>query len=122
MQLLPEREGSAILSETRFPHTHHAKIARRANLSQVNALAMSGKSERCSRPSRLDEEGRMRYRHDTWGGDAMDADGTSDERGLSRTVKSRGPGLPTLRSSWRWCFASRQRRGQESPVPEEIAI
>jgi hypothetical protein len=38
-------------------------------------------------------------RHDTWGGDAMDADGTSDERGPKRTAKSRGPGLPTLRSS-----------------------
>jgi hypothetical protein len=38
-------------------------------------------------------------RHDTWGGDAMDADGTSDERAPTRTAKSYGPDLPTLGSS-----------------------
>jgi hypothetical protein len=46
-------------------HAHQAQIARRANLSQVSVLAPSGKSERCSRASRLDEEGRTRGRHDT---------------------------------------------------------
>jgi hypothetical protein len=48
-----------------FPHARHAPIARRANLPHVLALAASGKSERSSRPSRLDEEGRTRGRHDT---------------------------------------------------------
>jgi len=33
-------------------------------------------------------------RHDTWGGDAVDAEGTSDERGLKRTAKACGPGAP----------------------------
>jgi hypothetical protein len=51
--------GSQIL------HTRSAKIARRANLSHGFALATSGKSERCSRASCLDEEGRTRDRHDT---------------------------------------------------------
>src|SRR6185437_4418976 len=38
-------------------------------------------------------------RHDTWGGDAMDALRPPDERGAMRTAKSRGPGAPTLASS-----------------------
>ena len=42
-----------------FPHVRHAKIARRANLSQVSELAPSGKSKPSSRASRLDEEGRF---------------------------------------------------------------
>jgi hypothetical protein len=45
--------------------TRHASIARRANLPHAAALAASGKSERYSRASRLDEEGRTRGRHDT---------------------------------------------------------
>jgi len=48
-----------------FLHARHAEIARRANLPQVSALAASGKSERSSRASCLDEEGRTRGRHDT---------------------------------------------------------
>ena len=47
------------LPDGQFPHACHAQIARRANLSQVSALAPSGKSQRCSRASRLDEEGRF---------------------------------------------------------------
>jgi len=43
----------------------------------------------------------------------------ADERRLTWTAKSCGPGAPTLALSWRWCFASRGRRGQESPVPGE---
>jgi hypothetical protein len=46
------------LPDGQFPHARHAKIARRANLPQVSALAASGKSERSSRASCLDEEGR----------------------------------------------------------------
>src|ERR1700726_1040449 len=51
-------------------------------------------------------------RHDTWGGDAMDAEGTSDERGLRRTAKSCGPGAPkqALRSRDPSC----ERRWQPS--------
>jgi hypothetical protein len=48
-----------------FPHARHAEIARRANPPHLFVLAASGKSERSSRPSRLDEEGRTRGRHDT---------------------------------------------------------
>jgi hypothetical protein len=52
-------------SGRQLPHARHVEIARRANLPQVSALAASGKSERSSRASRLDEEGRTRGRHDT---------------------------------------------------------
>jgi hypothetical protein len=38
-------------------------------------------------------------RHETWGRDAMDADGTLDEAGRPWTAKSCGPDLPTLGSS-----------------------
>src|ERR1700722_12751343 len=47
------------LPDGQIPHTPHAQIARRANLSQVSALATSGKSKPSSRASRLDEEGRF---------------------------------------------------------------
>jgi hypothetical protein len=47
------------LPDGQFPHACHAQIARRANLSHMFALAPSGKSRRCSRASRLDEEGRF---------------------------------------------------------------
>jgi hypothetical protein len=47
------------LPDGQFPHARHAQIARRANLSHMFALAPSGKSRRCSRASRLDEEGRF---------------------------------------------------------------
>ena len=51
-------------------------------------------------------------RHDTWGGDAMDANGTRDERGLMRTAKSCGSGAPkqALRSRDLSC----ERRWQPS--------
>jgi hypothetical protein len=39
-------------------HTRHAKIARRANLSRLVAVAVSPKSQASSTLSRLDEEGR----------------------------------------------------------------
>jgi hypothetical protein len=45
------------------------RLRRRANQNDLLAHPASMK-------------GRTRDRHDTWGGDAMDADGTSDERGL----------------------------------------
>src|SRR6266851_3530226 len=47
------------LPDGQLPHAPHARIARRANLPHAFALAPSGKSQRCSRPSRLDEEGRF---------------------------------------------------------------
>jgi hypothetical protein len=61
-------------------HMRHAQTARRANLPQGAALAPSGKSRASSRASRLGLEGRMRYRHETWGGDAMDVLVSPDER------------------------------------------
>ena len=43
-------------------------------------------------------------------------------RKLPQTAKSCGPGLPTLRSSSQESSrATCERRGQESPVPEESA-
>jgi hypothetical protein len=57
------------LHDGQFPHARHAQIARRANLPQVSALATSGKSERPSRASRLDQEGRFgrSSRYVRWG-------------------------------------------------------
>lgn len=53
------------VGDRQLPHARHAQTARRANLPHASALAASGKSEAFSRPSRLDEEGRTRGRHDT---------------------------------------------------------
>jgi len=50
------------------------------------------------------------------GRDAVDALAAQDERRTKRTAKSCGPDIPTLISSWRRCFASRQWRRQQSPV------
>jgi hypothetical protein len=47
-------------------------------MSQAYNLALSGKSRRSFRTSRLIEEGRTR-RHDTWKRDAMDAVAATDE-------------------------------------------
>jgi len=49
----------------------------------------------------------------------MDAGGATDESAILRTAKSCGPDAPTLASSWRWCFASRRRRWQQSPITGE---
>ena len=46
------------LHDGQFAHKRHAKIARRANLSRVAAVADSPKSQASSALSRLDEEGR----------------------------------------------------------------
>ena len=64
-----------------IPHASHAQTARRANLPHAVALVSSGKSEpRSAHPAPMKRDVSA-DRHDTWGGDAMDADATSDERG-----------------------------------------
>ncbi len=56
-------------------HTRHAKIARRANLSRLPAVALSPKSQASSvRPASM-KRGVTADRHETWVRDAMDADG-----------------------------------------------
>jgi hypothetical protein len=47
-------------AENRGAHACHAKIARRANLSHVLGVALSGKSKRCSRLSRSHKRGASR--------------------------------------------------------------
>src|ERR1700719_3033475 len=116
-QLLPEQDGSVILSEPRLRHTRPAKIARRANRSQANALAASGKSERCFRASCLDEEGRygQSSRHVRRGCDGRG--GHVRRTWLARTAKSRGPGLPTLRSSLAMMLCITPATGARKPGP-----
>ncbi len=60
-----QSHSRAHLDDGQISHARDAQIARRANLPHVFVLAASGKSERSSRASRLDEEGRTRGRHDT---------------------------------------------------------
>jgi hypothetical protein len=61
------------LHDGQFTHAGHAQIARRANLSQLSALASSGKSKASFRASRLDEEGRYGRSSRNVGRDAVDA-------------------------------------------------
>jgi len=70
-------------------------------MSQARDLALSGKSRRSFRTSRLIEERRTR-RHDTWKRDAMDAERQLTSAAM-RTAKSCGPGIPVLMPSPR-CF------------------
>jgi hypothetical protein len=54
-------------------HFSHAQTARRANLSQLRDLVLSGKSQRSSCASRLIEEGRIAIVTRRGARDAMDA-------------------------------------------------
>ena len=101
-----------ILPDGQIAHTRHAKIARRANLSQASALAPSGKSQRCSRASRLDEEGRF-GRSSRYVGRGCGGRGWHVRRTWRmRTAKSCGSGAPkqALRSRDPSC----ERRWQPS--------
>jgi hypothetical protein len=67
--------------------------------------------------------GALRDRHGRWARDAMDVSGRSacaQTNDADADVKSCGPGLPTLRLSWRMMI--RRRWGQQSPVPRESTI
>ena len=61
------------------------------------------------------KRGAARDRHGRWERDAMDADNFTRRVSLPRTVKARGPDLPTLGSSFAGDLA--RRRGLKSPVP-----
>jgi hypothetical protein len=66
-------------------------------------------------------EGRTRGRHDTRGGDAVGVSGRSviSLRGRTyqiRTVKSCGPGIPTLMPSWRRCLRIAPATVAKSPA------
>jgi hypothetical protein len=63
------------LPDGQIAHTRHAKIARRANLSRVLAVARYPKSQASSvRPASM-KRGVTADRHETWVRDAMDAGG-----------------------------------------------
>src|SRR5882757_4967683 len=79
-------------------------IARRANLSHVPGIALSGKSKRCSRPSRTHKRGGSRSSRTLGAGcDGRTSPGAVLARraAVVRTAKPCGPGAPTLAlSSW----------------------
>ena len=59
----------------------HPQIARRANLSHASRLCCrANHHDILAHPAPMKRDVSA-DRHDTWGGDAMDADGTRDERG-----------------------------------------
>jgi hypothetical protein len=106
----------------RLTHTPHAKIARRANLSRLAAVAVSPKSQASSAPSRLDEEGR-------YGRSSRNVGAGCDGRGWrrsarvargrtmpARTEKACGPGVPTLALSFRGSDSVRAT-GAKEPGP-----
>jgi hypothetical protein len=91
------------LHDGQSSHARHAQIARRANVSQPRIVASSGKSAASSARLALNE-GRIAI--------VTNVDAGCDGRkvpsaihaqtsGALRTAKSCGPGLPTLRLSWR---------------------
>jgi hypothetical protein len=108
-------------------HPSSAQIARRAILSQMPALASSGKSRRSSRTSRLIEEGRTRGRHDTWSAGSggrieLQRDLCADEqhRYAGEVVWSWPPGAEAkLVMLLDEC---RERRGQERRSPGRARI
>jgi hypothetical protein len=93
--------ASAVLPDKQFPHTSHAQTARRANLPHAFMLAPSGKSQRCSRASRLDEEGRF-GRSSRYVGRGCDGRVSAQDvaRG-TRSTKPCGPDTPMLVSTLR---------------------
>jgi len=97
-------------------HARHAQIARRVTLSHACTLALSGKSERSFRMSRLGKRGVSRPSRDArW--DAMACRYCSTlcrarTNNTDRTVKSCGSGIPVLMPCRRASVAHRQ--GQES--------
>ena len=93
-----------ILPDGQIAHGRHARIARRANLPQVVAVAVFPKSQASSaRPASM-KRGVTADRHETWVRDAMDAGGVGARMARGRTMPTRtekacGPGAPTLVSS-----------------------
>jgi hypothetical protein len=91
---------AADLPDGQIAHACHAQIARRANLSQPDGIAVTPKSAADFAPSRPHQEGRLAIVTDV-GRDAVDAVAAQDGRGRRRTAKSCGPDAPTLVSSLR---------------------
>ena len=71
-------------------------------------------------PSRLDKRGASRSSR-TLGAGCGGRECCERRARPTRTAKSCGPDAATLASSWRWCFASRWRRWQQSPFTGESA-
>jgi hypothetical protein len=84
------------------------------------ALRISANQRHLPRIPRF-SRGAFRDRHGRWARGAMDACSARDECAVKRTAKSCGPDFSTLKSTWRWCFASRRGRWQESPITGESA-
>jgi hypothetical protein len=114
--------GYSFSYEAHFPHRRYGQIARRASLPQVCALVSSGKSQRSSRPSRGDEEGRFgRSSRGVAAGSGGRRVRVRRSR-IRRTAKSCGPGIPVLMPRSR-CFDERcGRRGQERRSPGRSRI
>jgi hypothetical protein len=117
-RLLEVQTKGSVQCRAKFLHAGHARIARRASLSQVRALAPSGKSAADFRTSRLDKRGVSRSsRHAGW--DAMDVAARSgvstfaDERAATdgEIVWSWPPGAEAQRNARKRVVAT---QGQES--------
>jgi hypothetical protein len=124
------------LPDGQFPHAAHARIARRANLPQVSALAPSGKSERLSFASRLDEKGRF-GRSSRYVGRGCDGRGSVGAIGNRRAIyRERLNGAQTNGAEadgevvWSWhpllmlslAEASIGPTGRETPSIREVTV
>jgi hypothetical protein len=119
--LLHWRQEVMSLHGGQFAHGRHAQIARRASLSQGDAVACFRKSEVWSAPSRLDAEGRIaivttREAGMRWTQAAARASFSCGRTALTRTAKACGPGLPTLRPSR--AVTIRAAMGARKPGPQ----
>jgi hypothetical protein len=107
---------TVLTAERRVLHTHHAQIARRANMSHGSALASSGKSQALFRTSCGLEEGRFAIVTNVGSGMRWTRPHVR-RTSRSRTAKACGPGAPTLALSSHRRSRVLRATGQESPVP-----
>jgi len=89
---------TVLTAERRVLHTHHAQIARRANMSHGSALASSGKSQALFRTSCGLEEGRFAIVRNVGSGMRWTRPHVR-RTSRSRTAKACGPGVQQFFSS-----------------------
>jgi hypothetical protein len=99
-------QGAPPILRRKNPHARKGRIPKRSHGDLPCPDGTAKINRFCSRwkqwlfravPPR--QEGRMRNRHETWGGMQWTRLVSSDERCRTRTVKACGPDIPTLISS-----------------------